>query len=244
VGTTASLYLLWQTQVKVCFVAAIVVIILFLYMLRKERKGYMKNTAAFALIGSILAVLILHISITKLPGVLHSNLVYKKDCFDTVYEKLPSENVDRIVLKKTRPVTEIHKKAIWKHYIRKMNSLGNENRLLVQEKRTMAHNGIIEMAYRYGIFILIPYIALLWICLYRAIQDGGYLVQATALSFGIVMMTQNIEQPFAHPLWIVFYLGMGIWFKEEDSGRNMEKIEKYICGGLEKLSGKRKRRLQ
>ena len=109
-----------------------------------------------------------------------------------------------------------------------MNLFGNEDQLIVYGKKTMAYNGLIEMAYRYGILILIPYIGLLLLCFYYAVHEGGFLMLATTLAYGTVMLTQNIEQPFAHPLWIVFYLGMGIWFAENGMKQNRSRIEKRI----------------
>lgn len=231
VGAVVSSYFLWQTGVRICLVASIVGLILFLHMLQKERRTYKKSVFAIMAVCSVLAVLVIHNSVINLPRVLQTNIVYEKDCFDTIYEELSSEELEEKVLEHTRSVTEVHKKAIWKNYIKKMNFFGNENRLLLYGKRTMAYNGFLEMAYRYGIFILIPYIVLLIICFCRAVQEGGYLMMATTLTFGIVMLTQNIEQPFAHPLWIVFYLGMGIWFTEEGhqgNGRKMEKLRRLI----------------
>lgn len=215
VGAVLSIYFLWQTQVRTCLVAGGLSLGFFFYMWWKEKKiQYKKSRLIAAVICSVLVTVVVHLCVSGLPALLHTNLVYKSDRYDAVYEELQTEELDKNVLKKTRSVTEIHKKAIWKQYLRKLNLLGNEKRLIVYEKTTMAYNGFLEIAYRYGIFILIPYAGLLLLCLYRAVREGGYLMLATTLSFGMVMLTQNIEQPFAHPLWIVFYLGMGIWFTD------------------------------
>lgn len=228
VGTALSIYFLWKTQVRICLTAGVLVLIVFFCMLQKEKKPYKKSIFVIASVCSILAVLMVHISVTTLPKILDTNLIYENDRYDTVYEELQTEGLDENVLKNTSSVTEIHKKAIWKNYLRKMNLFGNEDQLIVYGKKTMAYNGLIEMAYRYGILILIPYIGLLLLCFYYAVHEGGFLMLATTLAYGTVMLTQNIEQPFAHPLWIVFYLGMGIWFAENGTKQNRSRIEKRI----------------
>lgn len=228
VGTALSIYFLWMTQVRTCLAAGVLVLIVFFCMLQKEKKPYKKSIFVIASVCSILAVLMVHISVTNLPKILDTNLVYENDRYDTVFEELQTEELDENVLKNTSSVTEIHKKAIWKNYLRKMNLFGNKDQLIVYEKKTMAYNGLIELAYRYGILILIPYIGLLLLCFYYAVHEGGFLMLATTLAYGTVMLTQNIEQPFAHPLWIVFYLGMGIWFAENGMRQNRSRIEKRI----------------
>lgn len=228
VGTVLSIWFLWQTQVRSALIAGGVVLVLFFYMLKKEEKICKKSVFAISAVCSILAVLVIQFSTENLPEMLGTNHIYKNDRYDVVYETLSQEEIDERIMKKTRSVTAVHKKAIWKHYVRKLNLLGNKNRLIVYEKYTMAQNGMLEMAYRYGIFILIPYIGLLLLCLYHAVHEGGFLMLATTLAFGITMLTQNIEQPFAHTLWIVFYLGMGIWFVEEDGDKKESRLEKRI----------------
>ena len=81
------------------------------------------------------------------------------------------------------------------------------------------------MSYRYGVFILLPYSLLLLGCLYRAWKERGYLMLAVTVAFGIVMLTQNIELPFAQPLWMIFYLGMGSWFVSEKEEQEVEMHE-------------------
>ena len=89
---------------------------------------------------------------------------------------------------------------------------GNNGKLTVLGVKTDAHSGYVDMVYRYGLFVLIPYMLLLFCCLYHAWKEQGFLMLATTLAFGMLMLTQCMERPFAHPLWMVFYLGMGIWF--------------------------------
>lgn len=231
-GAGLSAYLLWQTHVRTALAAGTVALALFFCTLFKRKWKCEKKVLVLASGCCVIAVFSFHFSTAKLPDALHSNLVWHQDCFEisdgVVDEEVWNAKADQNVVEKLKPVTEVHKKAIWKSYLRKLNLFGNEDRLIVYEKKTMAYNGGIEMAYRYGMFILIPYVGLLLLCLYRAVQEGGYLMLATTLSFGIVLLMQNIEQPFAHPLWIVFYLGMGIWFTDSSIRKNKRVIGKRI----------------
>lgn len=235
-GSALSGYLLWQTHVRGCLMAGGAALLLFFYMLFRQKRKYEKKRVIIAAGCCVAVVLTFHFSTAKLPDLWNTNLIYPRERFEindlVVDKEVWLTKADPEVVSHIRTVTEVHKKAIWKNYLRKLNLFGNTDRLIVYEKETMAYNGLIEMAYRYGIFILIPYVGMLLLCLYRAIREGGYLMLATVLSFDIVLLTQNIEQPFAHPMWIVFYLGMGIWFTQplirKDAGSMGERIYKLI----------------
>ena len=67
------------------------------------------------------------------------------------------------------------------------------------------------MMYRYGLFILLPYILLFISVLASAWRRKGELLYLI-VPYMIIMLSQNIEMPFTEPLWILCYLGMGEYF--------------------------------
>lgn len=196
-GSAVAIYLLWQTGAAMCIAAAGMTLLVFFYKLLNRKKRVRGKRLPLALLCAVAAVLVVHFSITEVPELLGTNLVYEREGFEVV---------DR--------------KVIWEDYIRSLNLFGNEESLIIYEKNTMAFNGILEMAYRYGIFILIPYLGLLFLSLERTFREKGFLMTVTTVAFLMVLLTENVEQPLAHPLWFLFYLGMGIWFSGEASNQN------------------------
>ena len=82
----------------------------------------------------------------------------------------------------------------------------------VSRVKTAAYNGLIEMAYRYGIFALIPYVLMIYVAIRYVWKEKKFLMLAVVAAFSLTMIVQNVELPFANPLWILFYIGMGMWF--------------------------------
>lgn len=193
-GGAVAVYLLWQTGAAMSIAAAGMALMVFFYKLLNRKRRARGKKLPLAVLCAVAAVLAVHFSITEVPELLGTNLVYEREGFEVV---------DR--------------KVIWENYIRSLNLFGNEESLVIYEKNTMAFNGILEMAYRYGIFILIPYLGLLILSLERTLREKGFLMTVTTVAFLMVLLTENVEQPFAHPLWLVFYLGMGIWFAGDAS---------------------------
>lgn len=250
-GAALSAYFLFQTRVWGCAVAAVVALPVFFRKGRERRRPPSRGRAKThgglreslpPLVGCVLLVCLVHVATGNLPELLHTNLIYEKDCYEIKgdrsdqlawEEKAPPEIYAHI-----QPAFSSNWKAIWKDCLYSWNLYGHEAFLMTYEKKTMAYNGILEMAYRYGLFVLVPYSALLLLCLYYAFQEGGCLMLAITLGFETALLTQNIEQPFAHPLWILFYLGMGEWFvckSKEPMGRRMQKAPER--GGGEKVVG-------
>ena len=231
VGAAASAYYLYESYTLICIFAAALVILLLGVLLLKTRKDLALGMAgslrmiAIAVICSIVVIFPLNLSLNSLPQQLGTNLVYEKEKWET---RLDAETIaaiqaaDPSVLEGVEQSSEVGLKQIWIKYLGESNLFGHNGVLYVGHIKTMACTGFLEMAYRYGIFILIPYSLLLLGCLFRAYREREYLMLATTLAYGIVMLTQNVELPFAQPLWIVFYLGMGNWFAADREKQEAE----------------------
>lgn len=107
---------------------------------------------------------------------------------------------------------EEDRNAVWKTYIQNLNLIGNADNLQLGENYMDPANGLLQMAYRYGMFVLIPYVVLLLQCIYTAFRERKFLWSATVLAFVIVMFFENLEVPFAQPLWLMLYVGIGRFF--------------------------------
>jgi hypothetical protein len=214
----------------ICILAGLVVTLLFMVFLLQRRNflalGMARSIGMLCMsaVCAILVVVPFHMALKSLPSNIGKNVVYTDERLETRIDtetlasyKISAPNTWNGV----QSASAVDIKQVWSEYLGRMNLFGHDNILYYEHQQTMACNGMIEMAYRYGIFILVPYSLLLLSCLYRAWKERGYLMLAITVAFGIVMMTQNIEQPFAQPLWIIFYLGMGGWFVSEKENREV-----------------------
>lgn len=230
VGAAISVYYLYISYTFICILTATVVTLMFVIFLFQR-----KHILALGISGSIgvlcvtavcavVIVLAFHMTLKNLPEHIGKNIYYANEKIETRIDSTTLKNLQGADAKYWAGVTSttvIDTKQVWSEYLGRMNLFGHDNVLYYEHQQTMACNGMLEMAYRYGIFILVPYTLLLLSCLYLAWKERGYLMLAITLAFGIVMMTQNIEMPFAQPLWIIFYLGMGGWFVSEQEKREV-----------------------
>ncbi|MFP3156566.1 hypothetical protein LQZ18_19535 [Lachnospiraceae bacterium ZAX-1] len=107
-------------------------------------------------------------------------------------------------------------------YMRSMNLWGHEDRPIVNGANGMPHNGLLAIAYRYGVFSAIPYLIICFYGIYYAYiymrreQYNGkrYPFLPLGICIGTLTMavTENIEQPFRWISWISLYFIMGMFF--------------------------------
>lgn len=221
-GAAFAVYFLYRAFTPTCIAAGIAVILLFAILLFREYRilafGVLRTAEILAasLVCSGLLIWGVNRLTMVLPDALNTAVVYDKETLTT---NLNGEQMAEIeAVSPDYFANVIHtgsedRAMILKNYLRKMNFFGNESaRVRVGRKWELSGNGLLEMAYRYGIFVLIPYSLLLLLCLYTAWRSHSFLMLAVTVSFELVLLTQNVEQPFLQPLWVMFYLGMGSWF--------------------------------
>lgn len=224
IATSINIYFLYITNSTICMLTAALVVIMFVCYLWAARRelvlGIFKSTMvlAGALVCSAVIVIGLNQAIQVVPLQLGTTISLRGEIKET---KMSPEELKAAktqlpeLLHGVKSASRISKTTVWKAHLSKMNLLGHAGRLRVNGEKMYAQNGYIEIAYRYGMFALIPYLLMLACCLYRAWRRRGYLMLAIVLAFGVTMLTQSVELPFLHPLWIVFYLGMGCFFPEK-----------------------------
>lgn len=112
----------------------------------------------------------------------------------------------------------------WKSYIGDLNLIGHSVKAKTGGRTVWIYNGIFEMVYRYGIFILIPYVMFFtdvfcWTRCYMKKTGIRSLVLTIQILFFLSLFTQNAERPFLSPFWIAFYLHVGYFFgKRKNKG--------------------------
>lgn len=114
----------------------------------------------------------------------------------------------------------------WLGYIRELNLWGHEFAPMLWGGRRSAHNAVLAIAYRYGVFAVIPYLIILFYyfkfsILYKEKKENysgiEYFVKALALNLVILLMVENVEFPFYYISWYCLYLFIGYNFGNNES---------------------------
>lgn len=114
----------------------------------------------------------------------------------------------------------------WKVYIRNMNLWGHEWKAIIVGKGHDAHNSLLAIAYRYGIFTIIPYV-IMWIysiiyaVRYAAAKKKsyGFLPLALCIGYMIVSLIDAEEQPYINFVWFTMYFMIGGLFNTVLEGK-------------------------
>ena len=102
-----------------------------------------------------------------------------------------------------------------------MNLIGHGKRVEAWGRGRQAHNSIIAIAYRYGIFAAVPYLIMLVAAIARTYRyskrKGAYasIPFYVCLSSILMSLADNVEQPFIWLPWMGLYIMMGICFGED-----------------------------
>ena len=139
-----------------------------------------------------------------------------------IAEKLgSSKNLDQLTSGRTQ---------YYKVYLRNMNLLGHSGSAYFYGAKHQAHNALIMIAYRYGVFVVIPYFMLMVYFFASAVKALWKNQEKIAFWFlfviswcvGIMMMCDNVEQPFRWICWVVYFVGMGYFFSERSIDNELE----------------------
>lgn len=230
---------LYLSFTPMCALAGVILLSVFALVLIQKRKclekGLLKTflILAAAAACSVAVVLPVHAMINRAPRALGTDTKFPGDVLESYVPKSVMKQAERKnpgMYRGVRSIANTEKDLAWRAYLREMSLLGNKARLYVGKHKTMAGSGWLELAYRYGIFILLPF-AGLWLALARqAVKTRSYGLCALFFLYQLMLLTQNIEKPFLQPLWILAYLGAGRFFLTERPGSKEG-------GGPEEISG-------
>lgn len=160
------------------------------------------------------------ISNYRLPG---TEIVNAATILDSkVVNKLTkSKNIDQLTSGRTQ---------FYRIYIQKMNLWGHSEPATINGNKSYAHNAILMIAYRYGVFAAIPYAMLMAFFVILAGKNlwrnsmsmEAWFLFAVSWSVGFMMMCDNLEQPFRWINWPIYYMGMGYFFTVNGKRRKLE----------------------
>lgn len=131
-----------------------------------------------------------------------------------VIEKILSPNLERFTSGRT---------VFYKYYLRAMNLWGHAKSAKFWEDRHQAHNAVLMIAYRYGVFAAVPYILLMALFLKNAIAvlkkqprlSEWWFLCAISGAVGLMLLYDNLEQPFRWISWPLYFIGMGAFFENK-----------------------------
>ena len=112
----------------------------------------------------------------------------------------------------------------WAAYARAMNLFGHAYKHIFWGGTHWAHNGILWIAYYYGVFCAVPYILMFGCALVKAakrvhikVTAGAYEIVPFGMLFVllIISMADNVEQPFGLIVWYLLYLMPGLLFETQ-----------------------------
>lgn len=191
-----------------------------------EKMKKIVSTVVFASGVAFLCVCAVHFSTKYLPEFLHTELKYNNERLVSnvspeemkAFEELQPGLMKGVVSRESMEIP-----VIQRNYIRKLGMIGRGEKVKVFRKAVPAYSGYLQQAYRYGIFILLPYVILqigmaakgIRECR-RSKEEGDFslwifMVSAIFICFS---MRGNTETAFGHPLWLCFYMLAGFWFED------------------------------
>lgn len=220
-GAGLCVYFLYRASVTACMVAAGVLIVVFsgcfLFLLWKGKIPF--PVLLVAAVASVICVLGVDKVTLYLPDALGTNVKYQQEVLETNLEEAAIAEIENVLpgyFSSVIRISNYERMLIYENYAGRLSFFGNkEPDVIVSGKETFAYSGWLEMVYRYGIMVMIPYVLLFFACLWCGWKRKDIFTIALALLFLIVMAIQNIELPFLHPLWFLFYLNMGQLFFEK-----------------------------
>lgn len=178
-------------------IALFAVTILFLFRLTMLRKGGKYAVRQFFIIGLVLLIIAfaLIIWVRGQQSFSGSRLI----------EKIQSADISAFLSGRD---------YYWRRHFREMNVFGHGNKPRLWDHRILPHNALVGVMYTYGVPCVIPYIIIMIMAIEKSFRFANTPAPYAAVpfysivSFVIMSMADNVEQPFVWLPWISCYLMM------------------------------------
>lgn len=219
-----TLQLIIKTQSRTSFLGAVTGLLVFLFKNLILLKGK-EYKIRFVKLGA--ALLILAVPTVFLLDWVLSNSFTAHAQASRIKEVITQNGFVQRILKINSFTDFISFRNVYfKRYIEIINLWGHEHMPLVRGQVGYSHNGLLAIVNRYGVFAGIPYLYMMFYTLYfsfrhmLANRSKAYglmpmLVSGTAI---VMLMMENVEQPFRFVSWIALYFIMGLFFGEKADG--------------------------
>lgn len=249
----AALTFLWKTQTRGAMIAVGVLGILAAwYLVRESRKSGYRLLSRWVLYMMILLFPVygaVSWGIATIPGKVGTTVVFENDLYKPAVEnfgglweeKVYAAEKDEAV-SQSRVIQSLKRGSLeeissgrtlyWTAYMRKMNLWGHKWKAKINGQVHDAHNAWLAIAYRYGVFSLIPYLVMWGYSIVYAVKYSknhfyGFLPLALTLGYMIVSLVDAAEQPYVNFIWFSMYFILGILFDTSSKDTQTEDGEVY-----------------
>ena len=236
VGFGFSACMIWKTQCRSVASGLLLAILVAGYILLRSKDSEKKGRRVlcrFALMAFIIAGMFLghtgintfHVRENQENVLGNGRLSRQKDNFTLQVEAADLHN--NKFLKKifeSRSLNEFTSQRIiyWKGYLRQVNFWGHKPKAVINERRRSPHNDFLNIAYRYGVLSVIPYLFYLFYYVfygyryfryYRGQRRYAVFPMMLILVVFPFLLLDILELPFRHVAWFILYLTTGILFE-------------------------------
>ncbi len=226
-GAVLSLFFLQRAGSRSGYAAAGVLLSIFIIWNIYHRKNWLSQWKILIACGckagiiAVLCVCIVHVSTKFLPGTLGTEWNFEQEYLVSSLEPEQMAEFDMLepgLMEGVHSVKETDYGMYWKNYIRRLGLTGSNQEMKLRREPIPSNNTYIQMMYRYGIFILIPFLVLQISLIGNGIQQikKGTREELWVFMTGAVLLcfcfVTDADVPAGHPLWFCYYIGMGYWF--------------------------------
>lgn len=226
-GAALSLFFLQRAGSRSGFVTLAVLLGIFVIWNYYRREDWLREWKTFAVCGfkagliAVFCVFIVHVSIKYLPGALGTEVAFEQE--HLVSSLWPEQMADFDALEPglmegVQSAKDIDYGMYWKNYIRRLGFTGSSQEVRLRRESIPSNNTYLQMMYRYGIFILIPFLVLQISLIGKGISKirkgtrEDIWVFMTGAVFLCFCFVTDADVAAGHPLWFCYYGGMGYWF--------------------------------
>lgn len=242
----------WKSQSATPMIAVFVISIIWFFRMIVHAHRVKKQKKLF-LIFTLLVILIVpiytcvSIGLNYIPKAVDKTIVFEQEQPEEKYswgmevkaadlsEKMKETRLGKKFRSNTLTGVLTGRDYYYKAHLRAMNLFGHEKRVIMWGRRRLPHNSIIAIAYRYGVFAVVPYVIMLISAIGRTYKYSKRKNKYSSIPFyvclsAIIMsLADNVEQPFIWLPWMGLYIMMGICFSNENLQNEKDEVEKSNC---------------
>lgn len=251
IGILLVLEQLWLTQ---SFTGIIMTGVIFIIWILRRRMLYhtekvhekrtWKDLIRWVITGvlSVICMCVFYFGIRYLPDLLGIRIVYPSDYYQVelpqyswtmdvwaaegniitnsrIYKKLfQSHSIESLTTGRN---------SLYRMFLQNMNLWGHYYKLEMAGSNFSAHNEFIGMAYRYGVFAIVPYLCLI-VCIIKSVikrffkyyKENPYVFFIAGIMAACILklLSDKFEQPFRSVGWMLFYYVIGFLLSSGDTG--------------------------
>lgn len=122
----------------------------------------------------------------------------------------------------------------WKAYLRDMNLWGHEYQLEIWGAKRGEHSGFITIAYRYGVFAIIPYLLIIGYLVryswHYMKKQKHYAFYPIGITMGMIciLLVENVERPFYSVACLAFWLLPGFFMNCNSEKKEKDRENIYV----------------